>query len=228
MHWPAAFPSWSSAAPARWVLPPRWPSWWATAWVPRTASSSKRPLRWRLPASTQIVALDKTGTITSGEPKVTDILPAEGVTESELLTLAASLEQKSEHPLAKAVLAYAETETIACPGCHRLYCPARQRPFRQTGRHGDLWRQRQLHCRPRWRCPRRCRMTPPPFPQQGKTPLFFGGTGRLMGVIAVADTIKEDSPRAIQELQNMGIRVVMLTGRQPAHRRCHRQAGRRG
>ena len=130
---------------------------------------------------TQIVALDKTGTITSGEPRVTDILPAEGVSESELLTLAASLEQKSEHPLAKAVLAYAETETIACPDVT---------DFAALPGNG-------LSAR---------------LAAEGKTPLFFGGAGRLMGVIAVADTLKEDSPRAIRELQNMGIRVVMLTG----------------
>ena len=120
---------------------------------------------------TQIVALDKTGTITSGEPKVTDILPAEGVSETELLTLAAALERRSEHPLAKAVLAYTEATAIAA-----------------------------------------LKEKAAALAKEGKTPLYFGGAGRLLGVVAVADTIKEDSPRAIRELQNMGIRVVMLTG----------------
>ena len=159
---------------------------------------------------TQIVALDKTGTITSGEPKVTDILPAEGVTESELLTLAASLEQKSEHPLAKAVLAYAETETIACPDVTDFTAlPGNGLSARLDGM--EIFGGNASFIATKVEVPEALQ-NDAALSAQGKTPLFFGGAGRLMGVIAVADTIKEDSPRAIQELQNMGIRVVMLTG----------------
>ena len=160
---------------------------------------------------TQIVALDKTGTITSGEPKVTDILPAEGVTESELLTLAASLEQKSEHPLAKAVLAYAETETIACPDVTDFTAlPGNGLSSKLDGM--EIFGGNASFIATKVEVPEALQNDAAALSAQGKTPLFFGGAGRLMGVIAVADTIKEDSPRAIQELQNMGIRVVMLTG----------------
>ena len=160
---------------------------------------------------TQIVALDKTGTITSGEPKVTDILPAEGVTESELLTLAASLEQKSEHPLAKAVLAYAETETIACPDVTDFtVLPGNGLSAKLDGM--EIFGGNASFIATKVEVPEALQNDAAALSAQGKTPLFFGGAGRLMGVIAVADTIKEDSPRAIQELQNMGIRVVMLTG----------------
>ena len=160
---------------------------------------------------TQIVALDKTGTITSGEPKVTDILPAEGVTESELLTLAASLEQKSEHPLAKAVLAYAETETIACPDITDFTAlPGNGLSSKLDGM--EIFGGNASFIATKVEVPEALQNDAAALSAQGKTPLFFGGAGRLMGVIAVADTIKEDSPRAIQELQNMGIRVVMLTG----------------
>ena len=158
---------------------------------------------------TQIVALDKTGTITSGEPKVTDILPAEGVTESELLTLAASLEQKSEHPLAKAVLAYAET--IACPDVTDFTAlPGNGLSAKLDGM--EIFGGNASFIATKVEVPEALQNDAAALSAQGKTPLFFGGAGRLMGVIAVADTIKEDSPRAIQELQNMGIRVVMLTG----------------
>ena len=161
---------------------------------------------------TQIVALDKTGTITSGEPKVTDILPAEGVTESELLTLAASLEQKSEHPLAKAVLAYAETETIACPDVTDFTAlPGNGLSAKLDGM--EIFGGNASFIATKVEVPEALQNDAAALSAQGKTPLFFGGAGRLMGVIAVADTIKEDSPGpAIQELQNMGIRVVMLTG----------------
>ena len=160
---------------------------------------------------TQIVALDKTGTITSGEPRVTDILPAGGVSESELLTLAASLEQKSEHPLAKAVLAYAETETIACPDVTDFAAllgnglSARLDGMEIYGGNAEFIATKAS-------VPAELQAEAARLAAEGKTPLFFGGAGRLMGVIAVADTLKEDSPRAIRELQNMGIRVVMLTG----------------
>ena len=160
---------------------------------------------------TQIVALDKTGTITSGEPRVTDILPAEGVSESELLTLAASLEQKSEHPLAKAVLAYAETETIACPDVTDFAAlPGNGLSARLDGM--EIYGGNAEFIATKASVPAELRAEAARLAAEGKTPLFFGGAGRLMGVIAVADTLKEDSPRAIRELQNMGIRVVMLTG----------------
>ena len=160
---------------------------------------------------TQIVALDKTGTITSGEPRVTDILPAEGVSESELLTLAASLEQKSEHPLAKAVLAYAETETIACPDVTDFAAlPGNGLSARLDGM--EIYGGNAEFIATKASVPAELQAEAARLAAEGKTPLFFGGAGRLMGVIAVADTLKEDSPRAIQELQNMGIRVVMLTG----------------
>ena len=160
---------------------------------------------------TQIVALDKTGTITSGEPRVTDILPAEGVSESELLTLAASLEQKSEHPLAKAVLAYAETETIACPDVTDFAAlPGNGLSARLDGM--EIYGGNAEFIATKASVPAELQAEAARLAADGKTPLFFGGAGRLMGVIAVADTLKEDSPRAIRELQNMGIRVVMLTG----------------
>ena len=160
---------------------------------------------------TQIVALDKTGTITSGEPRVTDILPAEGVSESELLTLAASLEQKSEHPLAKAVLAYAETETIACPDVTDFAAlPGNGLSARLDGM--EIYGGNAEFIATKASVPAELQAEAARLAAEGKTPLFFGGAGRLMGVIAVADTLKEDSPRAIRDLQNMGIRVVMLTG----------------
>ena len=160
---------------------------------------------------TQIVALDKTGTITSGEPRVTDILPAGGVTESELLTLAASLEQKSEHPLAKAVLAYAETETIACPDVTDFAAlPGNGLSARLDGM--EIYGGNAEFIATKASVPAELQAEAARLAAEGKTPLFFGGAGRLMGVIAVADTLKEDSPRAIRELQDMGIRVVMLTG----------------
>lgn len=160
---------------------------------------------------TQIVALDKTGTITSGEPRVTDILPAEGISESELLTLAASLEQKSEHPLAKAVLAYAETETIACPDVTNFAAlPGNGLSARLDGM--EIYGGNAEFIATKASIPAELQAEAARLAAEGKTPLFFGGAGRLMGVIAVADTLKEDSPRAIRELQNMGIRVVMLTG----------------
>ena len=158
---------------------------------------------------TQIVALDKTGTITSGEPRVTDILPAEGVSESELLTLAASLEQKSEHPLAKAVLAYAET--IACPDVTDFAAlPGNGLSARLDGM--EIYGGNAEFIATKASVPAELQAEAARLAAEGKTPLFFGGAGHLMGVIAVADTLKEDSPRAIRELQNMGIRVVMLTG----------------
>ena len=159
----------------------------------------------------QIVALDKTGTITSGEPKVTDIIPAAGVTEDTLLKCAYALENKSEHPLARAILEKAKEENAgieevtgfqALPGNgltaildgHTLYGGNHTFISSKVSVDGDIQKKAEK------------------LAEEGKTPLFFGNGERLLGVIAVADVIKEDSPQAIKELQNMGIHVVMLTG----------------
>ena len=159
----------------------------------------------------QIVALDKTGTITSGEPKVTDIIPAAGVTEDTLLKYAYALENKSEHPLARAILEKAKEENAgieevtgfqALPGNgltaildgHTLYGGNHTFISSKVSVDGDTQKKAEK------------------LAEAGKTPLFFGNEDRLLGVIAVADVIKEDSPQAIKELQNMGIHVVMLTG----------------
>ena len=160
---------------------------------------------------TQIVALDKTGTITEGAPRVTDLLPAEGVSETELLTLAAALESRSEHPLAKAVLADAEAKAIT---------PTEVTDFTALPGNGlaakldgmDIYAGNAAFIQTKLTLPAALAQQAEKLAAEGKTPLFFGGAGRLLGVIAVADTIKEDSPEAIRQLQNMGIRVVMLTG----------------
>ena len=160
---------------------------------------------------TQIVALDKTGTITSGEPKVTDILPAEGVSETELLTLAAALERRSEHPLAKAVLAYTEANAIDAPEVSDFSAlPGNGLSARLEG--AEIFGGNAALIETKVAVPAVLKEKAAALAKEGKTPLYFGGAGRLLGVVAVADTIKEDSPRAIRELQNMGIRVVMLTG----------------
>ena len=159
----------------------------------------------------QIVALDKTGTITSGEPKVTDIIPAAGVTEDTLLKYAYALENKSEHPLARAILEKAKEENAgieevtgfqallgngltAILDGHTLYGGNHTFISSKVSVDGDIQKKAEK------------------LAEAGKTPLFFGNEDRLLGVIAVADVIKEDSPQAIKELQNMGIHVVMLTG----------------
>ena len=160
---------------------------------------------------TQIVALDKTGTITSGEPKVTDILPAEGVSETELLTLAAALERKSEHPLAKAVLACTDKQKLAAPEVSDFTAlPGNGLAAKMDG--VEIFGGSASFIGTKVTVPAQLQEKATALSAQGKTPLFFGGAGRLLGIIAVADTIKEDSPRAIRELQAMGIRVVMLTG----------------
>ena len=160
---------------------------------------------------TQIVALDKTGTITSGEPKVTDILPAEGVSETELLTLAAALERRSEHPLAKAILAYTEAHAIEAPEVSDFAAlPGNGLTATLDGK--EVYAGHASFLATKAAVPASLKAKAAALASEGKTPLYFGGAGRLLGVVAVADTIKEDSPRAIRELQNMGIRVVMLTG----------------
>lgn len=160
---------------------------------------------------TQIVALDKTGTITEGAPRVTDLLPAEGITETELLTLAAALESRSEHPLAKAVLADAEAKAITPPEVTDFAAlPGNGLAAKLDGM--DIYAGNAAFIQTKLTLPAALAQQAEKLAAEGKTPLFFGGAGRLLGVIAVADTIKEDSPEAIRQLQNMGIRVVMLTG----------------
>ena len=161
---------------------------------------------------TQIVALDKTGTITSGEPKVTDMIPADGVTEEELLTCAYALEKKSEHPLARAVIAKAEQENAdraqetedfhAVPGNGLTGTLAGEKLA--GGNLSFISRNAVI--------PDEAGKRAEELSAEGKTPLFFSRDGRFIGMIAVADVIKEDSPRAVKELRDMGIHVVMLTG----------------
>ena len=161
---------------------------------------------------TEIVALDKTGTITGGKPEVTDILPADGVTEEELLTLAYALEQKSEHPLAHAIVqkgkrqeniqTYAVSNFQAVPG----------NGLTGTWQGVTLAGGNLNFIREQAEVPEKMQKAAEQFAEEGKTPLFFARGGKATGIIAVADVIKEDSPQAIRELQNMGIRVVMLTG----------------
>ena len=160
---------------------------------------------------TQIVALDKTGTITEGAPRVTDLLPAEGVSETELLTLAAALESRSEHPLAKAVLADSEAKAITPPEVTDFAAlPGNGLAAKLDG--VDIFGGSAAFIQSKLSLPAALAQQAEQLAAEGKTPLFFGGAGRLLGVIAVADTIKADSPEAIRQLQNMGIRVVMLTG----------------
>ena len=160
---------------------------------------------------TQIVALDKTGTITEGAPRVTDLLPAEGVSETELLTLATALESRSEHPLAKAVLADAEAKAITPPEVTDFAAlPGNGLAAKLDGM--DIYAGNAAFIQTKLTLPAALAQQAEKLASEGKTPLFFGGAARLLGVIAVADTIKEDSPEAIRQLQNMGIRVVMLTG----------------
>ena len=160
---------------------------------------------------TEIVALDKTGTITQGEPKVTDILPVQGLTEMELLRLARALEQKSEHPLAKAILQRAEEEQIPAEEVTDFQAlPGNGLTARLNG--AALSGGNLSFISTQAAVPQDLQAKAEALAGQGKTPLFFSQNGALLGVIAVADVIKEDSPQAVRELQNMGIRVVMLTG----------------
>ncbi len=160
---------------------------------------------------TEIVALDKTGTITQGEPKVTDILPVQGLTEAELLRLARALEQKSEHPLAKAILQKAEEEQIPAEEVTDFQAlPGNGLTARLNG--AALSGGNLSFISTQATVPQDLQAKAEALAGQGKTPLFFSQNGALLGVIAVADVIKEDSPQAVKELQNMGIRVVMLTG----------------
>ena len=159
----------------------------------------------------QIVALDKTGTITSGQPKVTDVIPALGISREELLQYAASLEQKSEHPLAGAVLEYTGEKQIV-PGEVTEFeaLPGNGLSARYDGK--VLYGGNYRFISGKVNVTAELKKKSEQLSEQGKTPLFFAVEDKLIGLIAVADVIKEDSPQAVKELQNMGIRVVMLTG----------------
>ena len=159
----------------------------------------------------QIVALDKTGTITSGQPEVTDLLPADGISETELLTMAFALEKKSEHPLAKAILEHAENLHLTAPEVSDFHAlPGNG--LSAVLNNETLIGGSMKFISNRVSVPAALSRKAEELAEQGKTPLLFARNGKLIGIIAVADVIKEDSPQAIRELQNMGIRVVMLTG----------------
>ena len=160
---------------------------------------------------TQIVALDKTGTITAGEPKVTDILPANNVKEKDLLYLAVSLEQKSEHPLARAVLQCGEEKQIT-PGEVTDFQVLAGNGLVASCKGKMLYGGNYAFISRKLTVPKQMQEATENLAQAGKTPLFFAQGKQLLGIIAVADVIKKDSPQAIQELRNMGIQVVMLTG----------------
>ena len=160
---------------------------------------------------TEIVALDKTGTITQGEPRVTDVLPAEGMTQGALLSLAAALEQRSEHPLARAVMMRAEEDGLtAAPVGDFRALPGNGLTATLSGE--TLLGGSLSFVSSKVDVPHSIRQKAEALAEEGKTPLLFAQAGRLAGVIAVADVIKADSPAAIAALRNMGIRVVMLTG----------------
>ena len=159
----------------------------------------------------EIVALDKTGTITSGEPKVTDILPAEGVSADELLRLANTLERKSEHPLAKAILEYAKEQNVSAEEVADFQAlPGSGLTARLDGK--ALCGGNDTFIGTTAPVSSEMKAQAAALAEAGKTPLWFSYDGKLLGVVAVADVIKEDSPQAVRELQNMGIRVVMITG----------------
>ena len=174
---------------------------------------------------TEIVALDKTGTITRGEPRVTDLVPADGLSDHDLLTLAAALEKRSEHPLARAVLHRADEEKLSIAEVSDF------RALPGNGLTATLGGEELLGGSPSFistktQIPSDLCMKAESLAEEGKTPLFFAKGGRLAGIIAVADVMKEDSPAAIAALRNMGIRVVMLTGdNERTARAIGRQAG---
>ena len=160
---------------------------------------------------TQIVALDKTGTITQGEPKVTDMIPASGRSEKELLSIAYALEKKSEHPLARAITQRAEQEGLAAGEAEQFQAlPGNGLTAILDG--AVLLGGSYKFISEQIPVPDEIKVKSERLSEEGKTPLFFTCDGSLCGIIAVADIIKEDSPQAIKEMQNMGIHVVMLTG----------------
>ncbi|MFR2318612.1 MAG: heavy metal translocating P-type ATPase [Enterocloster sp.] len=159
----------------------------------------------------EIAVLDKTGTITSGEPKVTDVLAADGYSKEELLRSAYSLESKSEHPLAKAIVAYGEekqTKQLTVTGFKALPGNGLEGKVGDADVKGGSLKFAQSQTK----IPEKIRNQAEKLAEEGKTPLMFLKNGILMGMIAVADVIREDSPQAVKELQDMGIEVVMLTG----------------
>ena len=159
----------------------------------------------------QIVALDKTGTITQGQPRVTDILPAEGMSEAELLSIAYALEKKSEHPLARAINQRAEQDGLTAAEVEQFQAlPGNGLTARLNG--SNLLGGSCQFISGQLAVSEIMKASSEKLSEEGKTPLFFAKDGALCGIIAVADTIKEDSPRAISEMRNMGIHVVMLTG----------------
>ncbi|MBQ8504376.1 MAG: heavy metal translocating P-type ATPase [Clostridia bacterium] len=173
----------------------------------------------------QIVALDKTGTVTKGEPELTDIIPNEGVGKDELLSVAYSLESKSEHPLARAVMTYCEKEGTKKEECtdfsaisgKGLVCTIGNRVSR-GGNFNYISEFTDI--------PEQMKKKAEELSKQGKTPLFFCTDNEFLGILAAADVIKQDSPEAIRELQNMGIHVVMLTGdNENTAKEIGRQAG---
>lgn len=159
----------------------------------------------------QIVALDKTGTITKGEPRVTDIIPNGETTEDELLKAAASLEKKSEHPLAKAVISYAESKNIICDDVS-IFKALPGNGLSGTVNGKNIFAGNLNFIKAKAEISPGIKDIAERLSGDGKTPLFFALDGKLLGIIAVADVIKDDSPKAVKELRNMGIRVVMLTG----------------
>ncbi len=159
----------------------------------------------------EIVALDKTGTITSGKPKVTDMIPAEGISQEELLRLAYALESRSEHPLARAIVDYAKEKGVQASEVTDF--EALTGNGVQTKLNGSrLLGGSFKFMKSQLSIPESAQSQYEKLAGDGKTPLFFAKENQFLGIIAVADVIKEDSPQAVRELQNMGIRVVMLTG----------------
>lgn len=160
---------------------------------------------------TRIIALDKTGTITAGTPTVTDICPVDGISADELVRLAASLESRSEHPLAKAVMSYAGEKGIVAHEVEDFEAlPGNGIEAKLNGKAAFAGSMKYIQSR--LALDEKLRAQAEKYAGQGKTPLLFAHDNLLSGIIAVADTIKPDSPRAVEELKNMGIRVVMLTG----------------
>ncbi|MBO5069828.1 MAG: heavy metal translocating P-type ATPase, partial [Roseburia sp.] len=160
---------------------------------------------------TQIVALDKTGTITQGEPEVTDIIPVNGRSETELLAIAYTLEKKSEHPLARAITKRAEQDGLSADEAENFQAlPGNGIRAMLNGM--ALYGGNYKFISEQIQVTDEINAMSEQLSEEGKTPLLFACDGKLMGIIAVADTIKEDSSRAVKEMQNMGIRVVMLTG----------------
>ena len=158
-----------------------------------------------------IVALDKTGTITTGQPKVTDILPVDGISEQELLETAFSLEKKSEHPLAKAIVEYGDEKKFTVPVVEDFQAVPGN-GLTGTLNNKTLIGGNLLFIEKSLSISEKIKHSAEQLASAGKTPLFFAKENRLLGMIAVADVIKEDSPQAIKELKAMGIHVVMLTG----------------